>query len=402
MAEGFFSRLSFGMIGFTLPLYAYEMGLGMTAIGLLVSLSVMCEMALKPFTAPLADRFGAKRTLGAALGLRSVVALFLALSYVPWQLFAIRALHGASESMRDPSVNVLIAEHGGRKTIATSFAWYSTAKVVAGAVGRSSAGVLLTLTGTNYLVVFVAAFVASFLPLLVIARYVEDSHIHSETATAPAADVQQEQAPPAEPAPSMRRAFGFGVLITTTATMLGNLFPLLATQYAGLTEAEAGIVYLVSVLVILFAGPFFGWLSDHVSRKLVLSLRGFANTVSSVLYIVFPDFWGVMSARVVDDMGKAAFRPAWGELMARIAGADRRRRARNVGRLSLAENIGETVGPLIAGLLWQTWGITAMLAVRAALAIVTELYALLVMEGARRPRNEGDEAGPPGGKGGGT
>jgi MFS family permease len=234
---------------------------------------------------------------------------------------------------------------------------------------------------------------------LVIARFVSETRGHGDATAMQTPGPAEEERPPAEEIPSVPRSFGFGVLITGTATMLGNLFPLLATQYAGLTEAEAGIVYLVSVLVILFAGPFFGWLSDHVSRKLVLSLRGVANTVSSILYIVFPDFWGVMGARVIDDMGKAAFRPAWGELMARISGADRPRRARILGRLSLAENIGETTGPLLAGFLWQTWGVTTMLAVRAALAIVTELYALFVMEerrgGSRRPPNGRSREGPP-------
>src|SRR5919204_6679987 len=111
LAEGFLSRLSFGIIGFALPLYAYHLGMNLGAIGALVSLNVVAEMALKPLAAPLADRFGAKHGLSAAVGVRSIVALSLTLAVAPWQLFAIRALHGASESLRDPSVNTLIAEH---------------------------------------------------------------------------------------------------------------------------------------------------------------------------------------------------------------------------------------------------------------------------------------------------
>jgi len=386
LGEGFFSRLSFGMVGFTLPLYANKLGMGVGAIGVLISLSVMAEMVLKPIAAPLADRFGAKPALGTAVGLRSVVVFLFALASAPWQLFAIRALHGASESLRDPSVNVLISEHGGKETIASAFAWYSTGKQVAGAVGRSAAGILLTLTGANYSAVFLTAFVVSALPLFIVTRFVEGSNHRAPVESPGIEDLPQAPAQPQTKSPMpaevksmVRRSLGFGVLATGTATMLSNLFPLLATTYAGLTAAEAGIVYLVSVLVVLFAGPLFGWLSDNVSRKLVLSVRGVANTVSSILYILFPSFWGVMVARIMDDAGKAAYRPAWGELMARIASTDKTRRARIMGYMSLSENIGETTGPILAGFLWQAWGLPVMLAVRAILAVVTELYALLVM-----------------------
>ena len=149
VAEGFFSRLSFGIIGFALPLYAYRMGMSMGAIGVLVSLSVVAELTLKPFASALADRLGFKRSLGVAVSLRSTIGLLFALAAAPWQLFAIRFLHGAAESLRDPSVNAIIAEHGGRKTVASAFAWYSTAKSVAGSIGKAVAGILLTLTVSN-------------------------------------------------------------------------------------------------------------------------------------------------------------------------------------------------------------------------------------------------------------
>jgi len=400
LAEGFFSRLSFGMIGFTLPLFAYQLGMNMGAIGLLISLSVICEMALKPMAAPLADRFGAKSALTAAITLRGLVALLLGLAFAPWHLFAIRALHGASESLRDPAVNSLIAEHGGKKTLASAFAWYGTAKMVAGAAGRSMAGLLLTLSHADYTLVFLTAFCLSTLPLFAIPRFVRGGRWRKDTGPEGndrtpddrAGAASQGEAPlPAAGRRLFRQALGFGALATGTATMLGNLFPLLATQYAGLSEAEAGLVYLVSTLVILFAGPLFGWLSDNVSRKLVLSVRGLANGLSSVLYILFPHFWGVMAARIADDTGKAAYRPAWGELMARVANADQNRRARLMGYMGLAENVGETTGPLLAGFLWQTLGITAMLTVRAILAIITELYVLLVMKPFKAEEKPGEK-----------
>jgi MFS family permease len=178
---------------------------------------------------------------------------------------------------------------------------------------------------------------------------------------------------------------GLGFLIASTAEMLNGLFPVLATEYAGLSKAQAGVIYAVSTLAIIFSGPLFGWVSDNISRKLVLAVRTLANTLSSVLYVVSPTFGGVAVAKTADDIGKAAFRPAWGALMAEVASFDKRNRARTMSWMSMGEDAGGVLSPILAGFLWGTWGITALMAVRVLLAIATELYAYLVA------RNSGEK-----------
>jgi len=386
VAEGFLSRLSFGLISFALPLYAYQLGLGLTEIGLLYSLNTIVSLALKPLMGWAADRYGLKRGFTVAISLRSLVALLLAFAGAPWQLYAIRFVHGVSISLRDPAANALIAEHGGKRAIASAFAWYTTAKSVAGSLGKALAGILLTLTVSNFSLVFIVAFLMSALPLVIVARYVkeeskEDDHralpsdaVNDNNVTDTQAGNVSAQSPEARPA--ILPFIGLGFLISGTAQMLHGLFPILATEYAGLSEAETGIIYLVSTFVILFAGPLFGWLSDNVSRKLVLTVRSFTNTLSSVVYIIAPTFAGILVGKAVDDIGKAAFRPAWGSLMAHVSGFDRRRRARTMSFMSMGENAGEVAGPILAGLLWSAWGIPVMLGVRVLLAVVTEVYAV--------------------------
>jgi MFS family permease len=131
------------------------------------------------------------------------------------------------------------------------------------------------------------------------------------------------------------------------------------------------------VIVTVFSGPVFGWLSDHVSRKLVLMVRSFANTFSSIMYVVFPTFLGIGAAKTVDDMGKAAFRPAWGAMMAQVSGFDKKTRARTMSFLSMGEDAGGVFAPILAGFLWSTWGIGVLMGARVVLAIVTEAYAFI-------------------------
>ncbi|HAH31955.1 MAG TPA: MFS transporter [Elusimicrobia bacterium] len=377
IGEGFLSRLSFGIISFALPLYAYHLGMSMTAIGFMLSLTAVAEVSLKPFMSRFADRFGFKQSLSMAIAARSALAFLLAFADAPWQLYAIRLLHGMIESLRDPAINSMLAERGGEKSVASAFSWYWTARYTASAIGKTAAGLLLTWTVSNYKFIFLSAFALSVLPFYVVMRYTkEQPHLSPPEKAVP------------DPAPARAGAAkvpiltfaGFGFLITSTSAMLNSLFPLLATQYAHLTEAQTGLIFGVSTALMLISGPLFGWLSDNVSRKLVLLIRSASNTISSLLYLVFPGFAGVAVGKVVDDMGKAAFRPAWGALMAKISGADRTRRAQTIGTMTIGENLGDTLGPVLGGFLWSTYGVACLLIARAVLALSAELYAIFIID----------------------
>jgi MFS family permease len=385
VAEGFLSRLSFGIVSFALPLYALELGLGLTAIGVLASLNLMVAIALKPLAGWVADRVGLKLSLGAAIALRSAVSLLLALATVPWQLFATRSLHGVSIALRDPAVNALLAEGASQERIASAFAWYQTAKSVAGSLGKVLAGVAIAVTASSWSLVFGLAFLLSALPAYVVVRYVREPDRGLAGAAAPGATgrAAPERATPAAPerAPSepaerrsgVMRFAGVGFAISGTGHMLSTLFPVLAVEYAGLSAAQAGLLYSVSAVVAL-SGPAFGWLSDNVSRRLVLQLRGAANVASSALYLVAPGLAGFAVGKAVDDAGKAAFRPAWGALMAHVSSFDRRRRAQLMGYMSAGEDAGEMAGPVLAGLLWGTFGAPVLLATRIGLALGAEVF----------------------------
>ena len=374
VGEGLFSRLAFGILGFALPLYGRKLGLSLADIGVLLSLNGVVAIALKPALGWTADRFGPKRTLLVAVALRSLVSLLLVFSSAPWQLFAIRSLHGMSMALRDPAASVLLAEPKRGKGVASAFAWYQTAKTVAGSSSKAFAGILLGLVGARYPILFLAAFALSALPLAVVARYVKEL-----PAVPPGAGTSAQSAapPPTARAPVLAVA-GLGVFVAGSAEMLAGLFPVLATEYAGLSTTQTGLVYAASTTVAVVCAPVFGWLSDNVSRRLVLAIRGVANGVSSLLYLASPTFAGVGIARCVDDAGTAAFRPAWGALMSDVSRLDRRNRARTMSWLGMGEDAGGVLGPMLAGFLWNGWGIGALMVTRVLLAAASEVYALAV------------------------
>jgi MFS family permease len=382
-AEGFLTRLGFGMVSLALPLFALSLGMSLAEVGLLTALRTVAVIGVKPIMGWAADRYGRKTTLVIAVLLRCLVGLLFVFASEPWHLYALRILQGAMTAARDPSAAALLATHGKRKSMASTFAWYTTARDVGRSLGYGAAGLLIEFTG-GFQAVFLIAFLTSCIAMVTVLKYVSES-----PEVAPAAAGSQP-APPAEP--HMSRSLtalwtlyarlipyaGFGLMVASSAEMMRGIFPVLATEYAHLTDAQAGLAVSASSVAVLVAGPLFAWLSDHVSRKLALGARSAANTLSSVLYIVAPTFGGFMAAKIIDDSGKAAFRPTWGAILAEVSDVDPLHRARTITFVDSAYSMGEIVGPMAAGLLLALVGIPGMLAARAALAVVTEAHAFWI------------------------
>ncbi len=59
-AEGFLTRLGFGMAGFALPLYALSLGMDIAEVGLLYGLRTAATLLVRPVMGWVADRIGRK------------------------------------------------------------------------------------------------------------------------------------------------------------------------------------------------------------------------------------------------------------------------------------------------------------------------------------------------------
>ncbi len=393
--EGFLTRLGFSMVSFALPFYALSLGMSLSEIGILYALRTATVVAIKPLMGWAADRYGRKNTLIAAVLLRCLVGLLFPFASLPWHLFAIRLLQGVVTAAREPSAAALIAVHGDRRKMASIFAWYTTARDLGRSFGAALAGVLIQATG-SYNLVFIAAFLSSCVALITVIRYVRESPELDEAAPVQALVAIAAPAPADIAAPARCRFeawriyrgllgyASFGLMVAGSAEMMQGLFPVIATQYAGLTEGQAGLAVSIAALGSLVSGPLFGWLSDHVSRKLALGARSVANTLSSLMYIFLPSFGGFVVAYAVDNSGKAAFRPTWGAILADISESEPERRASLMSFVDSSYTVGEMLAPLAAGALIATFGIPTMLAVRAALAVATEVQALRVLHPVQR------------------
>jgi len=385
ITEGFLGRLTFGMVSFGLPLYALSLGLSLGQIGFVIGVRTVVAVLLKPVAGWLADKIGVRTVyLGGTIARVCAAAALLVVGDLAG-LCAVRALQGASAAGRDiASLSVIARDASDR--IGTVYSWYATAKHVGGVAGAGLAGGVLAVTDGSFSTLFVVVLALSVLPISA-----------AWLALREAPEVETDRAPRDTAAPAgasgwasirelihdLRAPASLGMLVATSAYMVHGLFPVLATEYAGLSAGQTGAIYSASALVFVVAGPIFGWVVDRHGHAVGTAWRSMANIGSSVLFMVSPNLAGFAAARTLDDSGKAAFRPAWASLIGGVANSDPRRRNRRLAVLDTSETVGEAIGPVLAGILWQTGGIAFLFGARIVIAAMAEALALTI---ARRDR----------------
>lgn len=335
ISEGFLGRLTFGMVSFALPLYALKLGLSVAEIGILISLRTVIGLGLKPVAGWASDHVGVRAVYLAGTFARvlAAVMLFFAGSFLGLTL--VRFMQAASAAGRDvASLGAIARDAEGR--VGTVYSWYASAKHVGGVAGAGLAGITIAASGNEFGGVWTVVLVLSVLPTAVVwfgLREVRDEGASDQPVVLTEDRIEDPETPPVRVGRAkeffvlLRELSGpasVGMLIAASAYMVHGLFPILATEYAGLSSAQAGLIYSLSAAVFLIAGPSFGWISDRYGRLFAIGWRSAANIGSSLLYIAFPTFVGIAAARSVDDTGKAAFRPAWASAVAEIAGKNPR------------------------------------------------------------------------------
>ena len=373
IVEAFLARLGFSVITFALPFYALSLGMSLGETGLLISLRIITSVLLKPFMGHAADRFGIKNVYVCSIAGRCLIALLFMFTSEPWHLFLVRALQGVTSAAREPTSAIMLIQNADEKRVARTFSWYASARSVGIAMGYPLAGAMLALTGDNYPFVFLFTTATSAVAFLLVWMLASDASGSSQLD-----DLDTTPATPARLAVAAWLPFAaLALLMAIPASMVQSLFPLIVAERTGLGKAEIGLIYTMSMGVVVIAGPLLGWVSDMISRRLVFAVRSVASVLSSVLYCVLPGFWGMTASRMVDDIGKAAFKPAWGSVMSDVTrNAGKLRRGRLVSYLDTAESLGEAIGPILAGVIWQNGGLLWLFGARIVLSVIAEIQAI--------------------------
>ncbi|MFN0111899.1 MAG: MFS transporter [Blastocatellia bacterium] len=233
--------------------------------------------------------------------------------------------------------------------------------------------------------IFIASTILSLCSLLLVAVFIKEKKKEKKDKKDKASS--QTDLPNAEQQPNVWAFALLGTALTAPAYMVtGEFFTILAVKLE-VTPGTLGWIKIVSETAVpLIFGPFFGWLADRIGAGKVIALRSLANLATSALFWIVPSFagtalLGVMMgvARAVDEIGKAAFKPTWGAISAKVSSFNLSKRSRTMGILEGGVDASDLAFPVLAGVMLQYLSLGPLMLVRGALAIVAEIYGFVLM-----------------------
>ena len=234
--------------------------------------------------------------------------------------------------------------------------------------------------------IFAASTIFSALSILLVQVFVKEKR-DKKKGKLSKTEILRRPAAPLQRPPNVWSFALLGAALTAPAYMVtGEFFIVLAVKLQVTPYALGWIKIIAETAVPLIFGPSFGWLADRIGTSKVIALRSIANLATSVLFWITPWFMGtallgVMMglARSVDEIGKAAFKPTWGAIAAKVSSFNLANRSRTMGIMEGGVDASDLTFPVLAGLLLQYFSLGLLMAVRAVLAVVAEIYAYILM-----------------------
>jgi serine/threonine-protein kinase len=239
-------------------------------------------------------------------------------------------------------------------------------------------------------IVFAASTILSSISLLLVQVFVKEKKKEKKDKKkgkpGGTALLQRGAAPP-EKQPSVWSFALLGTALTAPAYMVtGEFFTVLAVKLEVTPDALGWIKIVAETIIPLVFGPSFGWLADRIGASKVIALRSIANLATSALFWITPWFagtalLGVMMglARGVDEIGKAAFKPTWGAIAAKVSSFNLATRSKTMGIMEGGVDASDLAFPPLAALLLQYYSLGILMAVRSVLAIIAEIYGYFLL-----------------------
>jgi MFS transporter, DHA1 family, multidrug resistance protein len=349
-----------------LPLLARSLGAPPEVVGVVVGASTLTGVLLKLPAGALSDVLG-RRTL---LLTGALIFALVPFGYVAVGtlalLIVLRVVHGGATAIFSPVASAAISDLAPASMRGRWLGTYSAVQGTGQAVGPVLAGYLLLRHG--FPVTFAASGCAGVLALAIMGFWPRD--VRSTTPSNRWRQLTQGIREVSHDRRTLTVSFAQAGQFVLNGSLNGFL-PLFAVETLGLTPFQAGLAFGTQTLTTLLARPMFGMLSDRVGRR-PLILAGLACCGAAV--------WGVSVAEGMASVAIAC--AAYGAGLAVTTSAttaavtDLTRRIRYGaahGVFGTIYDIGDALGPIVAGVIVGAVGYRPMFRAAAVTAIVTAL-----------------------------
>jgi DHA1 family multidrug resistance protein-like MFS transporter len=362
-AAGFVAYCSYAICRTPLlPLFALELGAGPSLIGFVMGASTLTGIALKLPAGALSDMFGRRRLLFAgALVFATLPFTYLAASTL-LVLILLRFAHGSATAIFGPVASASLSDIAPPGRRGTWLSTYSTAQGAGQALGPVLAGYLIA-AGRFDLAFAAAGLIGVGVPIIV-AGWRGPSGAPSNR----------------EPWQEFKRGVvEVGrdrlVLVTSGAQAaqfvlngtLNAFLPLYGREVLGLSVTQLGWLFGLQTLTTLAVRPAIGFLSDRAGRRWVIVTGLVVCSAAVVLVSIATNLSEIITTIVAYAAGVATTTAATSAYITDVTRRARYGAAHGV--FGTIYDVGDALGPIVAGFLVAAVGYTRMFQVMAAVAL---------------------------------
>lgn len=372
--------LGFSLVAPIFPLYVIDLGASYTLLGIIVSVYGAVQLVTQIPIGRLSDRVGRKGLI--LLGLISFTIMPPLYVYATdaYLLIPIRMIGGAGASAVWPLAMALIIEQADSQGRGAAMGWYNASFYSALAFGPLIGGALYDLFGLEAPFYFWALLgLVSVFIVLVKVKEADRRSVQSETVLVGVKE--------ALILPGYRMTFMACCGVVLWMGIVGGFNFTMLPSYAsdlGLSTIEVGLLYLVYGGTMAVSNIYFGRQADRGKRRRLIVISCLLGTISFGLLIFAHSL--LQAVLLLATLGTALGigNPAAAALIADTTCTSRR--GEIFGIFNTSRMAGVVIGPLIAGLTADMYGVNGAIVAFTAIALMITLNAAFV----RDPTTESD------------
>ena len=364
-----------------LPLFIRSMDVPVSTVGFIAAASTVVGIVVSLPAGILSDIIGRRRVILIAAVVFATAPFLYLLITQPWQLVLVRVYHGLATAILGPVASAAIADTF-QKGRGERMAWYSSATMIGRFLAPLVGGLLIF--GDNFRWVYLADGVAGVLALVAIIR------LPLATATTGSAwqALKQQRGNYGQQIVFVFRHIGILATSGIEAVQyfafgaLETFLPIYLNEKLGYSAFKIGLLFTFQILAATFTKPIMGRLSDKFGRIPMISAGLVIGGISTAMMAVFTNYLVLIALMAVFGLGLATVTASTSALVADLSHAGGRGSA--LGILSSIMDVGQSTGPMVAGILvaaysyeW-TFGVIGMFLVVVSLAYWLGRNRLLV------------------------
>jgi len=388
---GFFAILSSTMSKSpVLKPFSLSLGTPTDWTGIVASASTIPGILVSLPVASLSDIYGRKKfVLIAGLIFASAPFLYLLVT-VWWQLILVRFYHGFATAIFMPIAEASIAElfptkRGERISLFASVTYIG--RIIAPTLG----GYILFATGNNFHTLYLCVAIVGVTALIMALPFLKESKQVMSTK-------QQHD----NTVVNFKKIFhGWRTVIYThgvlpVSLVQASLYYVYGSaefflagylpEVAKLNEFSTGIIITSIIGIAIFARPYMGRISDKVGRRIPIILGCLISAVPMMVIPFVTSFWILLLLALVFGVGFASVTSSTPALISELTYKELI--GTSIGFLDTMMDVGQTVGPIISGLILATSlrYVGVFLSLGILLILASSLFVLFKVPNERQRR----------------